>query len=179
MRDVAIREVFGSRKRMERIACGVHPGKPHSTLDRVQPYLLAFDRHGSLAICSQSRQVAGCEKHDGGEGTKFFLIENASVLGHFHFESMLVPQLGDHVIHDAWLPVDSFHYGMFESRRFREYQHRFIPRPPQPVRKREACSRQRCGSEKVSSRPANPSCTPFVMFFPSFPTRQTFKHTVL
>src|SRR5260370_35858777 len=92
---------------------------------------------------------------------------------------MLVPQLGDHVIHDAWLPVDSFHYIMFESRRFREYQPRFIRRPQQPVRKRDACSRQRCRSKKFSAARKLGHGTLLVMSFRMFTTRKTCKHSVL
>ncbi len=77
-----------------------------------------------------------------------FLIKNAPVLGHFHFESVPGAQEIDRVLHDARFPVDSFHNGVFESRRFREHQHRFIRFPHQPIGKRKPRPRQRCGSKK-------------------------------
>src|SRR4029077_17131452 len=126
MRDIAIGAVFGIGRRMKRVTRRMHADKSHSAAHGVQQHLLAFERHWRLAVRAQRREVAGGEKYHGGVGEELFRIKNASVLGHAGFESVLISQLADRVIDETRLPLHSFHYGMFESRRFCKNQNRFV-----------------------------------------------------
>src|SRR5467141_2555857 len=96
---------------------------------------------------------------------KLFLIENAPVLRHFDFESMLDAQSTDCIIDDARLPSNSFYDIVFPARRFCEHQYRFI-RCTQPIREREARTSQRCGSKKFSAAREFVHAVPFIDALP-------------
>ncbi len=111
---------------MKRIASRVATYESEALLDGAEQRLLAGRRHRRIAVRAGLRQIASGEKEGGAVGMKFRRIENASILGAVHIETIFLSELGDDGFGDAQLAAGSLHHGVFEAGRFRENQNGFL-----------------------------------------------------